>query len=111
MPAAFLGEWKALPSPGEVMVVGRDAISFPDFPRLDFIFKVVRQHAGVVELENTSYDPDKYGSIPYWRFESAGTFLRRPVLVVSYGFRVGRNGIPEYEASTSYLRPGERDGW
>jgi hypothetical protein len=92
------------------MVVGKETITFPDFPELDFRFRVVRQRAGIVDLENTSYAPDKNGSFPYWRFEVAGTFLHRPALKVSYGFRVGRNGMPEYENSTSYLRSGARDG-
>ena len=110
MSAAFLGEWKALGPPNESMVVGKEAITFPDFPELNFGFRVVRQRAGVVDLENTSYAADKNRSSLYWRFEVAGTFLHRPALKVSYGSRVGRDGMPEYEASTSYLRPGARDG-
>jgi len=109
MPAAFLGEWKALGPPTEIMVVGTETITFPDFPELDFRYRVVRQRAGVVELENTSYVPDENGSVPYWRLEAAGTFLHRPALRVSDGFRVGRNGMPEYENSTTFLRPRARD--
>ena len=106
MPTPFLGEWRALgPPPSETMIVERDALRFPDFPQLTFRFRVVHLGATTVGLENTEYAPDRSGSVPFWRFEDAGTFLGRRALKVSYGFRVGHDGIPKYEATTTYLRP------
>jgi len=88
------------------MVVGRDTITFPDFEMLNFRYRVVRHRNGAVELENTSYQPDRNGSVPYWRFEADGTFLRRPRLKVSCGYRRDANDWIEHESITWYLRPG-----